>query len=329
MQNRIYNTKAIIEAGLISALIVVIMLLNVYVPIFSLLGMFILPVPVTVLCIRHNYKVTLAAVVVSSILIAMLYDPISALTSSILFGSTGITLGYCIKHNKKFSTTMVFLAIATALAVIINFTVFSSFINKNGITGLVNQNIKMLNESLNMSKDLYGKMGVPNEQFAQIEKSFSIFTTDFVLKLIPAILVIMSFGSAYFNYVITRSILKKLRYDIEEVKPFNRIYVNTRIGTIVALFLILGILLNKNKIAAGEYISNSSLIILQLIFVLDGLAVAAYYLKNKFNMSKMATVLILIFTAMSQVSIIYMYLGFADMIVDFRKLDPYRRLIKE
>ena len=59
MQNRIYNTKAVIEAGLISALIVVIMLINVYVPIFSIFGMFILPVPVTVLYIRHNYKVTL------------------------------------------------------------------------------------------------------------------------------------------------------------------------------------------------------------------------------------------------------------------------------
>lgn len=329
MQNRIYNTKAVIEAGLISALIVIIMLLNVYVPIFSLFGVFILPVPVTVLYIRHNYKVTLGSVVVSAILIAMLYDPISALTSSILFGATGMTLGYCVKHDKKFSTTILLLAMASAIAVIINFTVFSSFVNKDGIVGLVNQNIKVLNESLNMSKDLYSKMGVPNEQFAQIEKSFSIFTTDFILKLIPAILVIMSFGSAYFNYVITRSILKKLRYDIEEVKPFNEIYINTRIGTIVVLVLIIGILLNKNKIVIGEYISNSSQIILQLIFVLDGLAVASYYLKNKFNMSKIVTILILIFTATSQLSIIYMYLGFADMIVDFRKLDPYRRLIKE
>lgn len=329
MQNRIYNTKAVIEAGLISALIVVIMLINVYVPIFSIFGMFILPVPVTVLYIRHNYKVTLGAVLVSAILIAMLYDPISALTSSVLFGTTGMTLGYCVKHDKKFSTTILFLAIASALSVIINFIVFSSFVNKEGIAGLVNQNLKMLNESLNMSKDLYSKMGVPSEQFAQLEKSFSIFTADFILKLIPGILVIMSFISAYFNYVITKSILKKLRYDIEEVKPFNEIYINTRIGTIAVLILIIGILLNKNKIAIGGYITNSSEIILQLIFVLDGLALVCYYLKNKFNMSKMFIVLILIFTATSQISIVYMYLGFIDMIIDFRKLDPYRRLIKE
>jgi len=329
MQNRIYNTKAIIEAGLISALIVIIMLLNVYMPIFSVFGTFILPVPITVLYIRHNYKITLSAVVISAILIAMLYNPISALTSSILFGSTGITLGYCIKYDKKFSTAILFLAVASAISVIINFVIFSTFVNKDGIVGLINQNIKMLNESLNMSKDLYAKMGVPSEQFAQIEKAFSIFTTDFVLKLIPAMIVIMSFSSAYFNYVITKSILRKLRYDVKDVKPFSDIYINTRIGTTVVLLLIIGILLNKNKIVIGEYITNSSEIILQLIFVLDGLAVVCYYLKNKFNMSKMFIVLILILTATSQISIIYMYLGFVDMIIDFRKLDPYRRLIKE
>ena len=258
----------------------------------------------------------------------MVYDPISALTASILFGATGITLGYCIKHEKKFSKTILFLAIASAVAIIINFTILSTLVDKGGIVALVNQNIKMLHESLNMSKDLYSKMGVSSEQFAPIEKIFH-FTVDFVLKLIPAILVIMSFGSAYFNYVITRSILKKLRYDIEEVKPFNEIYINTRIGTIVVLCLIVGILLTKNKIAIGEYITNSSGTILQLIFLLDGLAVATYYLRNRFNISKMFTVLILVFTATSQISIIYMYLGFIDMIIDFRKLDPYRRLIKE
>lgn len=329
MQNRIYNTKAIIEAGLISALIVVIMLLNVYVPIFSIFGMFVLPVPVTVLYIRHNYRITLSAVVVSAILIAMLYDPISALTSSILFGSTGMTLGYCVKHDKKFSRAILFLAAASAVSVIINFVIFSSFVNKEGIVGIINQNIKLLNDSLSMSKELYSKMGVPSEQFAQIEKSFAIFTPDFILRIMPAVLVIMAFCSAYFNYVVTRAILKKLRYNIREPKPFSEIYINTRIGTMVVLSLIIGILLNKNKIVIGEYITSSSQIILQLIFVLDGLALVGYYLKNKFNMSKMVIVLILVFTATSQISIIYIYLGFIDMIIDFRKLDPYRRLIKE
>lgn len=325
MQSRIYNTKAVIEAGLISALIVIIMLLNVYVPIFSTFGTFILPVPVTVLYIRHNYKVTLGAVIVSAILIAMLYNPLSALTASILFGATGITLGYCIKNDKEVGTTILFLAITSAVAVSINFIIYANLIDKTGIIGFIDRNLKIMHESIEMSKDLYGKMGITTEQFAPIEKSFEVFTPNFILRLMPAMLVMMSFTSAYLNYIVTKAILKKLRYSMKEVKPFNQLYINTRIGTLVVVCLIVGLLLNKNKISLGEYITNSSQVILQLIVLLDGLALAAYYLKNKFNMSKIVIALILIFTANSQLAMVYLYAGFADMVFDFRKLDPYRR----
>lgn len=325
MHNRIYNTKAVIEAGLITALIVVIMLITVYVPIFSTFGMFVLPIPVTVLYIRHNYKITLGAVVVSAILIAMLYNPISALTSSILFGITGITFGYCIRNDKKLSTTILLLALASAIGIVINFSIYVNLLDKRGIAGFINDNIRIMKESLNLSKELYGKMGVSNEQFASIEKSFELFTPDFILKLIPAIVILMSFFSAYINYLLTSSILKKLRYNMKPMVPFSQIYINTRIGTLVGVTLLIGLLLSRSKVQGAEYVVSSAEYLLQFIFVIDGISVAAYYLRNRFNISKPITALILFFTVFSQISAIYVYAGLADMLFDFRKLDPYRR----
>ncbi|MBC2582211.1 YybS family protein [Clostridium sp. DJ247] len=325
MENRIYNTKALIEAGLITAIVVVITLINVYVPIFSLFGTYILPIPITLLYIRHNYKVTLGAVFVSAILISILYNPLSALTSSILFGITGMTLGYCIKNDKKVSITMLILAIGLAIGTAINFGIYISFIDTVGIVGFINNTLKTLRESIDMSKQLYIKLGVSSDQFAPIEKSLSLFTTEFVLKILPAGIIISSFVSAYLNYAITRSILKKLRYNIKEIVPFNKIYVNTRVGTIVVLFLIIGLLLSKSNMNLGGYLEVSSMFVLQFIFILDGLALAAYYLKYRFKISRLAIVLMLTFTVISQLSVIYIFLGLADMIVDFRKLDPYRR----
>lgn len=325
MKDRIYNTRAMVEAGLISALVVIIMLLNVYVPIFSTLGTFILPIPITVLYIRHNYKVAISSVIVSAILIGMVYNPLSALTASILFGATGITLGYCIKSEKEAGTTIMLLAAVLVAAMSINFTIYANFIDKTGIVGFINRNIIMMQESLDMTKEIYGKMGVTEEQLAPIEKTFEVFTTDFVLKLIPAILVIVSFTSAYFNYSITRAILKRLKYNVKEGRPFSKIHINTRIGTIVVLFLIVGILLNKRDIPIGGYITNSAQVVFQLMLLLDGASLAVHYLRNRFNMSKVVTALILIFTISSQISMIYVYIGLADMLFDFRKLDPYRR----
>ncbi|WML36417.1 YybS family protein [Clostridium sp. OS1-26] len=325
MHNRIYNTKAVIEAGLITALIVVIMLITVYVPIFSMFGMFVLPIPVTVLYIRHNYKVTLGAVVISAILIAMLYNPISALTSSILFGITGITFGYCIRNDKKLSTTILLLALASAAGIIINFSIYVNLLDKRGMAGFISDNIRIMKESLNLSKELYGKMGVSSEQFAAIEKSFELFTPDFILKLIPAIVILMSFFSAYINYLLTSSILKRLRYNMKPMVHFSQIYINTRIGTLVGVTLLIGLLLGRSKVQGAEYVVSSAEYLLQFIFLIDGVSVASYYLRNRFNISKPITALILFFTIFSQIAVIYVYAGLADMLFDFRKLDPYRR----
>ncbi|MBO3282441.1 DUF2232 domain-containing protein, partial [Intestinimonas butyriciproducens] len=63
MPNKSYNTKAIVEAGLTTAIIIVITLICVYVPILSMLTNFILPIPIAILFIRQNFKVTLVSIV--------------------------------------------------------------------------------------------------------------------------------------------------------------------------------------------------------------------------------------------------------------------------
>jgi uncharacterized protein YybS (DUF2232 family) len=325
MENRSYNTRAIIEAGLITALIVVIMLINVYVPIFSLFGTFILPIPITLLYIRQNYKVTLGALIVSAILIAMLYDPLSSLTSSILFGITGITLGYCVKHDKKVSFTILVLAIALSIGTIIDMSIYVTLIDKRGIVAFINDNIKTIKDSINMTKDIYTKLGVSSQQFAPIEKMIQVINADFMLKLIPAAIIITSVISAYLNYIITKSILKRLRYDMKEMTPFNELYINNRIGSFVILIMIIGLLLSRNKIYLGEYFSTSSQFILQFMLIIDGLSLADYYMKNKFNISKGFRILVLVFTVFSQLSLVYIFAALADMIFDFRRLDTYRR----
>lgn len=325
MHNRVYNTRAIIESGLLIIFIVIIKLLNTYIPFFELVGFFILPIPITVIYIRHNYKVTIGAIVVSAVLLLMIFDPLTALTSSIMVGFAGITLGYCIKHDKKASTTILFLAIAFIIVWIINVTIYSTLIDKGGIVAILDKSIKAMNESFNMVKGTYMKMGISKEQIASMENMYKNINTDSILKVMPFSLIMLSICLAYLNYTITRNILKRLNYTMREIKPFSQLYINTRIGTIVGLIFIIGLLLNRSNIALKEYIVICSQAVFQLTVMLNGLAVATYYLRRKYNLSKAVTVLILIFTSTSQFYVIYVYAGLLDIIFDFRKLDPYRK----
>lgn len=324
MQNRSYHTHAVVEAGLIIAIIVVLMLFSVYVPIFSMVGIFILPIPVTILYIRQNWKITLTAVFVSGILIAMTYDPISALTATLMFGSTGMTLGYSITHEKKFSFTITLLAIVSALVTVLDLVVYVYLINKTGVMGFINENLKIINGSMDTVNSMYLKMGVSQAQLAQLKQTFAMFTPDFILKIIPAMLIVASFISAYINYVITKSILKKLRYEMKEEISFTKIYINNRIGTFLVVFVIIGLLLNRYNMSSGGYVLNSSTIILQMALLIDGVSLAAFYLRNRLKLAKSFTVILILVTAFSQASNLLVIAGLIDMVMDFRKLDPFR-----
>lgn len=326
MQNTNYNTKAVVEAGLISTLIVVIMLANSYIPIFSLIGMFILPIPVTVLYIRHNYKITLGAVIVSSIITFIIQGPLPAFQMIILLATVGITLGYCVKYKKSVKVTLMLVTIATVIEFMLALIILSYIVTKQGIIGFLNQNvIKVMQQSLNMTKEMYTNMGITKEQMTALDDMTKLNNIDFLLKNGFSILFVGGFISACINYFITRAILKKLKYEMEKIKPFTQFYVNSKVAAIIAILLFIGILLNRNKIAIGEAITTFAYFILLMVLLLDGLALASYYLKTKFNMSNLVTNLILIFAVFSKLFVVFAILGFMDILFDFRKVDSNRR----
>lgn len=325
MQKKSHSTNAVVEAGLISALIVVIMLLSVYVPIFDLVGAFILPIPVTILYVKHGFKITLTSVVASGIIVAFMYNPISALVTAFLYGSTGITLGFCIKKNTRFGVTISLLAVVSLIGIIVKFAVYILFINKNSIYGFINNIGNQLIDVLNMSKDTYISMGVDKNKLVAVDEMINALKNDVFIKIIPGAMLIAAFISAYLNYVITKSIMKKFRYEIREVTPFTKLYVPNIAGAVIIIVLCIGTILTTKDIELGTYIQSSAQIIMLYAFMVDGMAVAAYYLITKYNRSKKFVVVLLVITCfIGPIQMIYFYIGIVDLILDFRKLDPNR-----
>ncbi|AWI07845.1 YybS family protein [Clostridium drakei] len=326
MQNRSYSTKSVVEAGLISTLIVVIMLANLYVPVLSVVGKLILPIPVIILYIRHNFKITLSAVVVSSIIVAMLSDPIQAFQCLIILATVGVTLGYCIKHKKSNSLTLIMLTIMSAIGITISFVILVHLAGKQGIIDFMSN---QLQQSVNMTKQMYAGMGLTKEQSVILDSIYEFAKPDNLTKNFLLIISLTGFMSACLNYYVTRVILKKLKYDIVEVKSFDYFYINSKMAAIVAIFILIGVLLTKNNMSIGSSITTAGYGILQVMLLLNGAAFVLYYLRNKFNMSKLISNLILIFTILSPLLVVFVYLGLIDILVDFRKLDPNRRRPKE
>ena len=151
MENKNYSTKAIVEASLISVIISVIMIITGYLPIVSFIGTLILPIPVAILYIRHNSKITITAIFLSIILTSLVYNPIMAIYSAITCSIVGIALGYCVKKNKKSSITLLFLAIGSAISNILTIAFSMLFIEKVSFMNFITNKLefmKQINEGI-------------------------------------------------------------------------------------------------------------------------------------------------------------------------------------
>jgi uncharacterized protein YybS (DUF2232 family) len=328
MHKQNFSTKALVDAGLISTIMVAVFLLTINLPMFSGLSLFILPVPVAVLCLRHDYSTAAGAVFVSAVLTMMLYNPIIALTSAIQYGGTGLILGYCIKKEKEVWLTIVMLAAAAAAGTIINTAVLITVIDHTSFPEFVNQLIKLYNDSMQQSIQLYKQAGVPASQLEQMQQLMKSFTADLFYQVLPACLAVSAFSFALLNYVAARAIMKRLRYEIKPLPPLSELYISNRVGTFVLLFAVAGALMNRYGAPGGKNVAGASMLMAVLVLMVEGVALAVYYLRIRFNMSKLMTAIIVIFTVTSPVfTYAYVIMGLADMIFDFRKLDPFRRKI--
>ena len=331
MENNNYSTKAIVEAFLTSVIIAIIMILTSYLPILSFIGTLILPIPVTILYIRHNKKVTITAIVLSIILTAIVFNPIMAIYASIPCIVIGIVLGYCVKENKKSSTSLFFLIIACSISNILTITYSLSFIVRVNLLEFISRFVGVMKQSMKSSidaaKNVYLQNGMTPDQLKFLDKSYQMINkldVALFLALIPAGIFIFSLVSAYLNYIVARLILNRLNYKMEKVLPFSKFCVSNIIGAVLIGMVCIGIILASKKIIGGNFLRDSSQLLMQNVFIINGIAASTYFLRVKRKLSKPIVLLILGITVISPLSNIYFTIGLMEMAFDFRKLDPYR-----
>lgn len=319
---RKYNTNEIVEAGLITGIMVVLMLITGYVPVINIVSTLLLPLPITVLALRRGYNVAILSVVISTVIVSMVYDPITAVQGAVSFGLLGISLAYCINNDKSFGETVIILTFATFFASIINATIYAQLILKDGIRGIYNEadrTIKMFKDSFETMKTTVYKNNINENSMKQFDEALKLFTPDYLLKIFFGGLFGYSLVTSYINYLVAEKVLKKLKYNIKEPILFRNISFSSKVGIVIVTIMLSGSILIKGNIPLGEYLYNSAYYALMFILQIQGISVVSWLLLSKLNLPKAGAIAIIVFgfTIIIPFSI---YIGLADLILDFRKL---------
>lgn len=323
MQNKIYNTRALVESSIMAAILVVTMLISVYIPFISIVAYLVLPTPVALVYVRNGIKYAIASLICGSLIGLFIMGPLNALQLIIVAFFSGLTLGYCIRNNKKASRTFMYSSIAFMIIMIINLFLITLFVYPNGFIGFIDSLIKTVNESVNITKNMYLNMGMNKEEIEKVFSTIHLLDRNQIFFILPGILIITSLILAFLNYKITSSIFLRLKVKIDKLKGITSFYIPTLIGAAMIILLCIGLIFKSRNMIIGNYISTSTLVLIEIILMINGIAALIYFLRHKLNFSNVFIVFTIILLLLAFKNI-YIIIGLAELIVDSRKLDPNR-----
>lgn len=317
--NRI-QTRALVEGAIFAAITVVIGIIRFYVPIVAIISI-IWSVPTILIAFRHGFRVSINSVVVSSVLVAVMTQPIQGLGFFIGFGLPGIIMGYLLKKKLSPWKTVFFTGIVLAVCSVVSIYLGMLVAGVDIVKAYDKMFIDMKNaysEAVNSIANTYGMMGVSREE---ILKGTAVFekSLDLMKLILPGGILFSGIMFSFVNFKLTRLVLKRINYLIEDVKPFSlwrlsdkwMVFVMSMLlYTVVEIYLI--------KLPQLYAFTMNIFTVTTILFMVFGLSVTKFFL-DKYTVTKTLKGIIM-FLLLAAFSNITMLIGVFDMLFDFRKL---------
>ncbi|MGM0396405.1 MAG: YybS family protein [Bacillota bacterium] len=299
-------------AGAVAA-VVLVGLLSVYLTTFALV---LYPVGVVVYGIKNGLNPAAVVITIASLIIGFgTGDLINGIILLVLFGPLSIALVYGMKKRKKPLQVLVTGALVYFTSALVVFYIADT------ITGLsiIKQLENTFKETLFIQLEMMDGMGLSNYEIDSARRMLED-AYKYIILILPSLLMFMAVLISYINYILTVWLLRKLGIGIIQMPWLHRFTVPNNFG-IGVLVMFLGVLIGRSL--DGTYYDTiflNLLVIVGMVFILQGLAVMNYFMiKWKMN-AFIRGVVIFMAIAVSPVLTAISLIGGVDFVIDFRKL---------
>ena len=309
MQNKIKLTPRV-EGGILAG-VSVLMALAAMLPIIGIAAKILCPLPMIILGIRHGYRVSLLAMVVASILVALMMSPIYSLFLLPGFILVGMTLIYTFTREIGAVKSILYASGASVLAKVIMIAAMFAFMEVNPCGSGVDQ---VFHDAV----DFYRDSGMDESQLVQIEK-----TMDEMLALtkllMPGAIIAFSFIEGYLNFAAAGLLLRRLHMqEAPRLLPFKEWRFPKWVVYFYAIALIGIYWSTKYELAALNQAVMNLWILMTMMTLLQGISLL-YYATSKYNLSKVVRGFILILVLLHGVfAQMLSIVGLFDILFDYR-----------
>lgn len=311
---RSFDIKALTEGGLLTALTVIFGLMSVYLPVIGMVAVFIWPLPIVVLVVRHGVKTGVLSTLSAGIILAVLIEPMVSLRMILGFALPSLVLGYGFKNNwsagKNLLLSLGVSIVSMLMALLLLFTV-------TGINPLSMQ-VDSLKEAFDYSIDFYANMGL-NEAELQEQRDVLEYSFKLVSMMMPLVVLTSSLLVTWLNFVIGGAILRRLGHNVPTLPVFNQ----WRLPRIIAYamgFALVGLYWGTTHDMELVFQAAINLYFLASMAGFIQGASLLCSITDHFKLPRIFFWLIVIFLFFSGITAqILSFIGIADIIFDYRR----------
>src|SRR2546428_6928297 len=216
---RTVSVRGLTEGAVLAALVTVVGLAANYIPRVGLAANFLCPIPLAVLMIRHGLRVAALATVVAIALGSASSGPVTGLLILLGFAPIGLAIGFGLRRQWSASTVVLITGGAVLLALILGGVAAKIGIGVDPRV-FAREVIEFNKRSVDEAAQRNGLLGSdPRQMAASITMMRDFF--DYSYRLIPMLLRVGSFISAYLNYEVARLVLRRVGVKAPALPPMS------------------------------------------------------------------------------------------------------------
>lgn len=251
MKNKI-DIRGIRDGAMMTALTVIFMLLSLYVPLFSFIGMFLSGIPLAVLYARDGIMPSVLSAVCSFLIMFVFTgDLFNVFTLVVAYAVPGLVAGICLKKRLNFFRSVLFTGAAFLAGILLEVLMIKLFMG--GIDQMFTELFSGLGKTV--EEALKSVSGAGSEEIAQTAKSFAD-TIIYMAKLyFPSVLIVSSFFCAYLMCSFAGFILKRLKLCNVKTVPFYMLRAPKSMSIAAVLLYILSFFINPEGMVSAAFLN--------------------------------------------------------------------------
>ena len=302
-------------AGCFAAIMLILALLSTYLPFFSFIGYFIMPIPMTILFVKYGLRQAILLGITAGILMGIFIDPLTAIIQIATFGAVGIALGAGFKE--KWAPAKLLMGVTAALigTAIGLAALMYGVMDVNIVAALGDVFDTLMQETMEQYKNSGMSELQLAETKAQLEEVRRLLPTMLPMFMCLAMAII-----AYVNVKVSQFFLQRLGFD---VRPFLPIRYWEMPRGVIYLYILALVMKYWGTTRSIEWLNIIGLNLNQMAFFficIQGLAFLFYFLDRRFHISTgLQAVIIALFFVMPVFSYAAFIMGLIDMLANIRK----------